>query len=61
VLHALNSDCVFRSDKPITYIYGRYKLKNKNKIIEDFFPTCWHSEENLQPFYKNLEIVKVVR
>merc|ERR1712154_158642 len=30
-VHTLNSECNFREDKNITYIYGRYKLFNEIK------------------------------
>lgn len=41
--HALNSDCIF-NDKPSTYIYGRYRLRDSNHLREEFFPLCFHND-----------------
>lgn len=56
VIHTLNGDCKFNSERKPSYIYGRYQLQETyqtntgeiemkpiNELQETFYPLCWSS------------------
>lgn len=57
-VHVLNSDCCFRTDRPIKYIYGRYQdrtgdIMKNSELNESFFPICWHQYGQRTKWLKN--------
>ena len=57
VIHTLNGDCKFHSERKPSYIYGRYQLQESyktnsgeiemkpiNDLQETFYPLCWDSK-----------------
>jgi phytanoyl-CoA hydroxylase len=41
-VHLINGDVKFHSNhSEVSYIYGRYKLRDSVELLEDFFPITW--------------------